>query len=528
MLRSSLALPFLLLALALPACSSTPDATSPPPDGPVDITTDKGPVHGSLGDGARAFLGIPYAAPPVGPLRFLPPTEAPAWTTPRDGAQFGPKCPQLGVDGKSLAPETSEDCLYLNVWTPRADVKDAPVFVWIHGGGFTIGSGSNPLYNGESLARETGAIIVTINYRLGPLGFLSHTAFAAEEGVATSPSPGLLDQQAALKWVQRNIAAFGGDPQDVTVAGESAGGISVCAQLAMPGSKGLFQRAVIESGPCWGAFPSKATAEDQGDRLAAAVGCTDPGTVAACLRGRSVEEILGALPGKAAYFDAKGDSYGPVVDGTVLPKVPMDALAAGEGAGVPTILGTNVNEGQLFVFLYQTSFGAPPTAADVRASLGSIFGASVVDQIAAQYPVDTDPPQAFTDIITDGAFACPTRRAARALAAGGVPAFLYQFTWPFKVGAISGPVTSHSFEVPFVFRNAYVGTKLDDADVVVSDAMDGYWFRFARTGDPNGDGAVAWPAYTAANDEDLVIDTPVSTATGLKKARCDFWDTIEK
>ncbi len=518
-----------LLALALlvaPACSSAP---APPADGPTAITTDKGVVQGAAIDEVRQWLGIPFAAPPVGPLRFLPPAEAAPWATPRVANAASGECPQLnfGVT-PTLVGGATEDCLYLNVWAPRAAVTNAPVFVWIYGGGFTIGSGGDRMYDGEALAAKTGAIVVTFNYRLGALGWLSHPELAAEEGVATSPSQGLLDQQMALRWVQKNIAAFGGNPNDVTLAGESAGGISVCAHLAAPGSRGLFQRAIVESGVCLSSavFATPAAANDQGTRLANAVGCTTPGAVMSCLRATPPETLLAALPTREANFGATGDTFGPVVDGAALPSIPLDAIASGQWANVPTILGTNVNEGDLFMYLWKVDKGAGPTSSDVRASLAVLFSSSEVDQIAARYPVDTDPSGAFSQIITQGIFACPARRTARAIAASGAPAYLYQFTYPYVVAALGGVVMGHSFEIPFVFRNGFLGAQMTDADLALADQVDGYWFRFAASGDPNGDGAAAWPAYTQANDTNLVFDSSVTTNVGLDASACDFWDSI--
>jgi para-nitrobenzyl esterase len=497
------------------ACSS---GSSQPTEASLDVTTASGVVHGASADGVHSFLGIPFAAPPTGPLRFLPPKPATPWTTPRAAATFGADCAQLSTGG-TLSATSSEDCLYVNVWTPAAPVTKAPVYLWIYGGGFVSGSGASAVYNGSNLVIEENAIVVTFNYRLGALGFFAHPAVAAEEGVATAPNAGLADQQAALKWVHDNIAAFGGDPANVTLAGESAGAISVCAHLAMPGSKGLFARAIMESGACINAaFTTKALAEDQATRLATAVSCSD----LVCLRAKTAEEILKALPGKKALV-GPGDAYFPLVDGTLVPLAPLDAIASGSWANVPTLLGTNVNEGALFLYLWGNP---PPTSADVRLALSGLFGASTVDAIAAEYGVDATPSQAFTDIITEGVFACPARRAARAISAAGASAWLYQFTYAYTLALFPGITTAHAFELPFVFHNAF-GQVLTDADVAMSDTVDGYWFRFARTGDPNGAGAVPWPAFTQASDANVVLDTTVSTNTGLKKAKCDFWDGIE-
>ena len=304
----------ILFIAIIAGCSSTPTAPPGPTAGSLDITTDKGVVHGSTDGTVRSFLGIPYAAPPVGALRFMPPTSAAPWSTPRQATTFGSACAQVGTSGADLLSGSDEDCLYLNVWLPNDAVKDAPVFVWIHGGGFVEGSGSDSLYNGANIAATENAIVVTMNYRLGALGWLSHAAFATAEGVASSPSQGLLDQQAALKWVAQNIAAFGGDPTNVTLAGESAGGVSVCSHLGAPTSHGLFARAIVESGICFSnplLFPAPAASNDQGARLATAVGCTDAGTALTCLQSKTPLALLTALPVRKALFGATGDIFTP-------------------------------------------------------------------------------------------------------------------------------------------------------------------------------------------------------------------------
>ena len=531
MYRSSLVV--LSACVALAGCSSGSKGSGGgggdggPPSGALDVMTDKGPVHGAADSTTRQFLGIPFAAPPTGALRFMPPKDPDPWTTPLQATSLPAECMQLDNSGNP-ASGASEDCLYLNVWTPLADVKNAPVFVWIYGGGFITGSSGGVLYNGENVVAKTGAIVVTLNYRLGPLGFLSHPAFATAEGVATSPSQGLLDQQLALKWVQSNIAAFGGDPANVTLAGESAGGISTCTHLAAPGSKGTFAHAIIESGPCVASpllYQDKAAAEAQGNRLAMALGCTDAATAVACLQGKTPQQILTALPLRHALLGATGESYGFVLDGTVLPMPPLAAIAAGQFASVPTIGGSNVNEGQLFLYLWGSP---PPTAADVRGALGAAVGPNQVAQISAKYPVDSNPTQAFVDIITDGLFACPARRLARTLNAAGAKAYLYQFTYPYTTPLIPGVTTGHSFEIPFVFRNAPIGM-LGDADLAMADIVDGYWFSMVASGDPNSApaaGAPMWPAYTPSGDQNVTLDSMPSVTTGLKKAICDFWDTV--
>ncbi len=519
-----------VLGCVILACSSTPAPTQT--DGPTSITTDKGVVQGSVTEGGvRVWLGIPFAAPPVGPLRFKPPQDIAPWTSPIVANASGAECAQLATDGKTVAASSSEDCLYLNVWAPKVDVKNAPVFVWIYGGGFSIGSGGDPLYSGENLVSHLAdAVVVTINYRLGPFGWLAHPELAAENGTANTASAGLLDQQAALSWVHRNIAAFGGDPANVTLGGESAGAISTCAHLAAPASNGLFARAIIESGVCELPilFTSPDVANAQGVRLANALSCTTSGSIMSCLRAASVTDVLTALPLRPADFGPVGESWSPTIDGVTLPTSPLDAVNVGRFAKVPLIMGTNLNEGDLFDYLYQSATGAPMSSSDLRTLLGSVFGSTVIDQIAAQYPVDTNSETAFSRIITDGFFTCATRRFVRAYSAAGGSAYLYHFTYPYEVVAIPNVTASHSYEVPFVFRNGYLGTQLSDADTTLADHMGAYWFTgLAAKGDPSSGGQpVQWPAYSLTNDTDLILDSTIATETGLKSATCDFWDKI--
>jgi para-nitrobenzyl esterase len=368
-------------------------------------------------------------------------------------------------------------------------------------------------------------VVVTINYRLGPLGFLAHSALAAED--PAHPSAGMYgfeDQRAALVWAKANIQAFGGDPGNITLFGESAGGISTCLHLLSPLSKDLFQRAIIESGPCSvGTGATEKAAEAQGDDLAKALGCTDPATALACLRGKKADEVLVALPGKKGLISGDGVNWFPMVDGYNIPDQPSALLDAGKVAKVPVVLGTNKNEGTLF-------FAIGATAADdaeYEALMSSVFG-GMGATIVAQYPSAKygSPKDAAAEAFGDGAFVCPTRRTARALAKAGVPTHLYQFVHAPKalfpnLGAF------HSSEVPYVFGNAYLGITLDlPEDQALSKAMIGYWSNHAITGDPNSKGAFAWPSYDAATDTNLVLDLTLSTQSGLKKDACDFWDGI--
>ena len=501
----------LVLALVT-ACAPRVDHTTTPASLPLEIGTDHGIVVGRAHDGVREFLGIPYAAPPIGALRWRPPAAAPVWTSPRDATRRGPACPQ------PKHPDTSEDCLDLNVWVPDDATGKLPVLVWIHGGAFYRGSGGDELSDGARLARRTHAIVVTINYRLGALGFLSQRALAKEQGKDTLPAVGLLDQREALRWVQRNIAAFGGDPAKVTLDGESAGAWSECAQLTMPGSRGLFAQAIIQSGACSDALyftPDAANA--QGDELAATVGCTGD-DVAACLRGKSADELVNALKFRRGLLLPPGVWWGPIIDGVELPRMPMDAIRDGDFANVPLIIGTARDEGTLHTALYDT-VSADELAWFVRTT----FGEPTVAPVLARYT--QAPKAALSQVVTDGIFRCNSRRVARLVAARGVPVYLYVWTH-----ALDGPPfvhalgPTHGIDLNFLFDVTTDGIGPSAAERPLVDLVEDAWGRFVATGDP-GHG---WPRYTAERDEHFVLDLSPSVGSELDRDVCDFWDALAR
>ena len=510
--------PAIVLVVLSAACSgSAPEpAVAPhaPPARSLEIATDRGLVAGRARDHVREFLGIPYAAPPVGPLRWRPPAPAAAWTGARDATRRGFACAQ---PEEGFHRDTSEDCLNLNVWVPDGAPAPLPVLVWIHGGAFYQGSGGDDLYDGADLARRMRAIVVTINYRLGALGFLSQRALAKEQGRDVLPAAGLLDQRAALQWVQRNIAAFGGDPANVTVDGESAGAWSICAQLAMPGSRGLFARAIIQSGACSDALYFTAdAANEQGDQLAAKVGCTGP-DVAACLRGKTADELVHALPFRRGLLLQPGVWWGPIVDGTELPRLPLDAIRAGDFARVPLIIGTARDEGTLHTMAYDAV--AP---GELAWFVRTTFGDAAVAPVVARYARPT-PKAALTDIVTDGIFRCNSRRVARLVAARGVPVYLYEYTHardgPPRVHAL-GP--THGVDLFFLFGVTTLGIGPSQAEAPLVELFGQLWGAFARTGDP-GHG---WPRYSAERDEHFTIDVAPRAGSGLDREACDFWDAL--
>ena len=386
----------------------------------LDIATDRGVVIGRARAGVREFLGIPYATAP----RWHAPAVVAPWPAPRDATRRGPACPQ------PHRSDTAEECLNLNVWVP--DGEKLPVLVWIHGGAFYRGSGGDDIFDGARLARRAHVIVVTINYRLGALGFLSQRALAKEQGKDVLPAVGLLDQRAALQWVQRNIAAFGGDPANVTLDGESAGAWSECAQLVMPGSRGLFARVIIQSGACSDAlYFSQDAANAQGDELATKVSCTGS-DVAACLRGKSADELVGALPFRRGLLLLPGVWWGPIVDGLELPRLPLTAIRDGEFARVPLIIGTARDEGALHTAMYD-AVSTDEFAWFVRTT----FGEAAVAPVVGRYT--ETPKAALSRVVTEGIFRCNSRRVARLVAARGVPVYLYEWAH-----TLAGPPLAHA------------------------------------------------------------------------------------
>jgi para-nitrobenzyl esterase len=521
--RLLLAVAAALLAAATPAMAlAAGTAADHGSSGGLVVRTDRGAVRGDLTAQVRRFLGIPYAAPPVGDLRWRPPAEHPAWPGVRDATRFGSACPQ--PPSPFAVPSTDEDCLFLNVYTPlRAGRGDdrLPVMVWIHGGGLTSGAGS--LYDPSALV-GAGAVVVTINYRLGALGFLSHPALSTESEGA-SGNYGLMDQVAALRWVQRNVGRFGGDARNVTIFGESAGGLSVHAQLVSPLARGLFGRAIAESGAYSLVQPSQAAANASGSRLAAAVGCAEQ--TAACLRGVPVPALLAQqAPGAL-----------PTVDGRVLTESIGPALAAGRFSRVPLIEGTNHDEWRLFVAITELTTGTPLTAAGyeaaIEATLPGISAALAHRLATVDYPPSAyggSPSLALGALGTDAIFACPARTVLGS-ASRFVPAFQYEFNdehAPSPLPPVSFPLGAyHAAEIPYLFPGTF-GAPLTPDQQRLSAAMIGSWARFARTGSPSSERGPEWPRYRAERErfESLVPPAPV-TATGFAtEHRCALWAAV--
>ena len=489
----------------------------------TDVMTDQGVVSGLRQGETLAWLGIPYAAPPVGERRLRPPVPPAAWTVPLQADQFGSLCLQArgGVQG-------SEDCLYLNVWSPARPGGQRPVMVWLHGGAFQVGTSSVPYTSGEQLAAKGDIVVVTLNYRLGAVGYLTAPALDAESPQKVSGNYGLLDQQAALQWVRRNIASFGGDPARIMLAGESAGANSVLYQLTSPAAAGLFGEAVSESPVTNGHAATLASAEaGPAAAVIKAVGCEGAADVAACLRAAPAARLQMAGPAN------------PVVDGVVLPREPIDAFEAGAFNKVPTIIGSNHDEFTVFV----APLAMPPkpalTAKGYAAEVAKTFPGNEA-AIAGEYPVADYPSaiQALAVVETDGMVSCPVLRARTALS-GFVPTYSYEFseTDPAHGQLLAPPVPGlsygayHTAELPYVFGLAAMqGAPVTGKDMVLSDQVIGAWSNFARSGDPNrpGAGLGQWPDHRTAAAVVSLQDVVgvLSDAAFARDHHCGFWGKI--
>jgi para-nitrobenzyl esterase len=492
---------------------------------PVRITS--GPIAGMQKDGVRCYKGIPYAAPPVGELRWKLPQAPESWEEPRECREFGPSCPQYKDQITKGLNKMDEDCLYLNIWTPAGAQEDRlPVMVWIHGGGFLTGSGSLPTYEGQNLAKKGNVVVVTINYRLGKFGFLAHPELTKESPNKASGNYGLMDQVFALKWVRENIARFGGDPGNVTIFGESAGAVSVCALIASPLAKGLFHRAIAESGGASNKLPylnqdaQLPSAESKGVEFCRKLGVDEEEGAIALLRKKSWQEILEADDDRITL---PGSTIPLCIDGYVLPATPLGIIESGKGADVPFMLGTNKDEGTLFVSRVKID-----TLWKLRAALVLLLG-DKTDEALKLYGArdDASAKKAFEKILGDG-FVVSTRRTARAHADAGRQTYLYHFTHSLPWADRMGLGSFHGFEIAYVFDNMPLTAGFRAADRELSDKMIKCWTRFARTGNPSGEGIPEWPAYSTEKDQHMVFDIETKLDKNLRKEYCDFFESVQE
>ena len=504
-------------------------ATGENPEAAVDrgvVSVDGGSIRGVAG-GERAdvwmYREVPYAAPPLGMGRWRPPAPVTPWEGVRDATTFSPACVQNRRPSESFygpgADAMSEDCLYLNVWTTATPEERQPVMVWVHGGGLRNGTGAQVTYDGSALARR-GVVVVTLNYRLGPFGYLAHPLLTAESANNASGNYGVLDQIAALQWVQRNIEGFGGNPDRVTIFGESAGSWSVHSLVATPLAAGLFHGAIGQSGGVFGSFggtPSLASGEAGGERFASSLLGDQEATLEA-MRAATSDEVLTAMTTDRGPIPMR-----PVVDGWVLPNTVYAIFAAGEQNDVPVIVGSNADEGTAL------TGGAGPRTVEEFRQFARQFGASTEDFLAA-YPATSEAEvrTAFLDSYTDRSFGWEMRTWARMQRASD--AYLYFFSRVAPAADADQYGAFHAAEIIYVFDNLgrsphrYANRDYDDTDQRVADVMASYWVNFATTGNPNGEGLSAWPRYRDAADEALVFGDEVTVRHGIRKPGLDFFD----
>lgn len=476
------------------------------------VKTDKGAVSGTPGKNpeVRVYKGIPYAKPPVGDLRWKKPQAADTWTGVKQATEFGASCMQTPYPENSpyyskLGP-VGEDCLYLNVWTAAKTAKEKrPVMVWIHGGGYTRGSGSTPTYDGGMLA-EKGAVVVTVNYRLGIFGFFAHPELTKESDVHSSGNYGLLDMVAALQWVHENIAAFGGDPKRVTIFGESAGSSAVNYLMASPLAKGLFERVIGESGANFGRNATLAEQEKEGTRVGEKIGAP----TLASLRAKSAAELQ----------NVQG-AFRPSVDGWFLPEEVSAIFQQHKQSDVPVIAGYNHDESR--------TLQPWPASANLNTFLDQThkrFG-DFSNEFLKLYPATSDQQAAEAHYTStrDQGMGWEMRTWVREQTKSGkAPAYLYFFTRVPPGPNADKYRAYHASEIQYVFGNLNPNRPWEDTDRKVSEAMSSYWVNFATTGNPNGKGLLKWPSYEAKSDPSMVFGDSIEIQHDVNKAGLDFFD----
>jgi para-nitrobenzyl esterase len=496
---------------------------------PDIVTVDTGRVKGAVTNGVATFKGIPFAAPPVGALRWKAPQPPPHWKGVRAAVEFGPRCMQGNIYGDMVFRDKgpSEDCLYLNVWTPATSAKARlPVMVWIYGGGFAAGAASEPRQDGENLAKK-GVVVVSMNYRLNVFGFFANAELAKESDRASSGNYGLLDQLAALQWVHKNIAGFGGDPANVTIFGESAGSFSVSALMASPLAQGLFQRAIGESGAFFGSvlnLKPLSQSEEADAKFAESLGAH----TLAELRARPAAELLDAAVKQSPI------RFAPNIDGYFLPRSVREIFASGQQSHVPLLAGWNRDEGSYHSIFHKDQ----PTAANFVAYAHQHFGDKAA-RFLELYPAENDDQakRSAQDLAGDQFIAFSTWKWLEMQGATG-NSTLYRYEFDDAPPASANAEATggeaaphgayHSAEIEFVF-GALASKNLPwrPEDKALSDLMSSYWANFARTGDPNGTGLPAWPTYGKESYAVMHLDANSHQAPDDHRGRYEFLDKLE-
>ncbi|MEU4341542.1 carboxylesterase family protein [Nocardia sp. NPDC023852] len=523
-------------AVNVAAATSLAFASGPAPAvaaTPPDVVVTGGVISGFAADGITKYLGIPFAAHTGGEARFRPPQPAPPWPGVRQALGHGPQCPQTGfLPGIQPIGPTSEDCLSIDLYVPGgAHDRNLPVMVFFYGGGYT--NGSNSQYDAPARMVAEGNVIVAVpNYRLGPFGFMSLPGLAAESGGATG-TVGIQDQQAALRWVRDNARAFGGDPANVTIFGESAGAGSVCTHFAAPASDGLFDKAIIQSGSCAQSPFAPGNRDDaiaHSQHYAESVGCGDPATQLACLRAVPAAKLLES---PIAQFDGFPQMWAPSIDGVVVTQTLDAALARGADRKTPLIVGSNSNEGALFIAESDYALGHIPEASSYERYIHQYFGI-YADRVLARYPLDRypSPAAAQSAVITDGFFACPERFVSRAARDTGHPLWQYEFDQaPLGEANLVMPGAFHAAELPYLFSSLMsVPIPWTGPSDAFSRQMQRWWTTFAHTGNPNGPDSPPWSAWpeTAGQSPDGPVLTMRATGSTMShdfnaRHNCGFW-----
>uniref|UniRef100_A0A6B2L1Q6 Carboxylic ester hydrolase n=2 Tax=Arcella intermedia TaxID=1963864 RepID=A0A6B2L1Q6_9EUKA len=509
---------------------------------PTVVMTTNGPIQGQVNKNTLVWSGVPFAAPPVGANRLRPPQPVQPWTDVKQCTHEGNVCPQVDLDG--IVFYGDEDCLNLDVYVPITVNQTGllPVMVWFYGGGWTFGDKYEfGLYDATALVESQQHIHVAPNYRLNGLGFLALSELMSEGH--TTGNYGLLDQLAALQWVQQNIKAFGGDPNQVTIFGESAGAFSVCWHLVNPASAGLFRAAIMESGTC--DSPDFFTPLDQayawGYEYAAMLGCNDRSNILNCLRAVPTETFLNlnfpSTPANAPRLYPLMP-WAAVIDGVALPGLPLDLIKAGKFQKVPLVVGTNHDEGDIFLFAFAAAFpnvSLPITEEVLRTLLHRFFNDSATELIIAEYQDQPTWEVACSLILRDFFFGCSARRIAAAFSkfGGASPAYLYHFT--FDPDWIDYKILGqyHSSEIEFVFNNPWppLVHEFDANCKTMAAAMGKYWDNLARFKNPNGDGSSGlpkWSVYDPSTEPIVRLDVPVVPENDYLGGVCDFWDKIQE